>query len=194
MAVKKIIYKLIGEHLTQKLNTDTNIKYPAELPALKWFDKQMGQFLNPETSYALPLPTILMEFGQISWSTSGLNTQKGEGILRFYIYFENYSDSFSGSINQDLALQFFEFTEQANLYLQGLNIPGILSALERVTDAEDIEQDMIITSVLEYSCTIFDNSTNITRNTIEVEPELNLYRNSKSSRPNENNELPFLTS
>lgn len=190
MSVKKTIFKAIEQHLMAKLNSSTNIAYPMDLPALKWFDKQMGQFTDAETSYALPLPTVLIEFGQFTWTTVGLNTQKGEGVLRFYTYFENYANSFSGSLNQDLALQFFEFTEQVNIYLQGLTIGGILSALERVTDAEDIEQDMVITSVVEYNCTIYDNSTNVTRNNIDVDPDLNV---SKAPPREKTQDKTFLT-
>lgn len=194
MSVKKLIFKEIGTHLMQKLNVSTNAQYPNHLPHLQWYDKQMAQFSDAETSFALPLPAILIEFGQFTWTTAGKNTQRGEGVLRFYTYFENYANSFNGSLNQDLALQFWEFTEEVHKYLQGLAIEGVLSPLERVTDAEDIEQDMIITSILEYNTTIIDNSTNDTRNYIEVTPDMNVQRKKEVSRPPVTNEPPFITS
>lgn len=194
MSVKKTIYKAIATHLMAKLNNETNSQFPNDLPALKWFDKQMGQFTDAETSYALPLPTILMEYGQFTWTTQGKNTQKGDGVIRFYIYFENYANSFTGSLNQELALQFFEFGEEVHKALQGLAIANILGPLDRVTDAEDTEQDMIITSILEYNATIYDASTNETRNYIEVEPGLNVEYKKESNRPPQSNEPLFLTS
>lgn len=193
MSVKKIIYKAIQTHLMAKLNADTNSEFPNHLPSLKWFDKQMSQFTDAEKSFALPLPTILMEYGQFTWTTTGKNTQKGDGVIRFYIYFENYADSFTGSINQELALQFFEFGEAVHQALQGVAIANILSPLDRVADAEDAEQDMIITSILEYNATIYDASTNVSRNYIEVEPDLNVEYKKESSRPPQSNEPVFLT-
>ncbi len=90
-------------------------------------------------------------------------------------------------------MQFWRFTEEVNKYLQGLSIEGILSPLDRVTDAEDIEQDMIITSITEYSTTIFDSSTNETRNYIEVNPDMNVERKKQISRPPVGDEPAFLT-
>jgi hypothetical protein len=192
MSVKKTIFKNLGDLLKSRL---VNLTYeiPAvdpedeptdePLPDLKWFDKQMGQFDNPETSFALPLPTILLEFGQFVWTTTGQNNQKGEGSIRIYIYFENYANSFSGSLNQELALKYFEFTEAVHKVLQGYGIIDIMSPLVRIGDAEDIAQDMIITSVMDYSCTIFDNATDRSRNFIDVDPELTVEYKKESSRP-----------
>lgn len=193
MSVKKLIFKSIGTHLMQKLNIATNAEFPNDLPHLQWYDKQMNQFVDQETSFALPLPAVLIEFGQFTWTTTGKGVQKGEGVLRFYTYFENYANSFNGSLNQELALQFWRFTEEVNKYLQGLAIEGILSPLDRVTDAEDIEQDMIITSITEYSTTIFDSSTNETRNYIEVNPDMNVERKKQITRPPVDNDPPFIT-
>ncbi len=58
-----------------------------------------------------------------------------------------------------------------------------MSPLVRIGDAEDIAQDMIITSVMDYSCTIFDNSADRSRNFIDVEPDLIVEYKSESSRP-----------
>lgn len=178
MAVKKTIFKNIGDYLMQTIkDTDDG------LPDLAWFDKQMGQFESPELAFALPLPTVLMEFGQFNWQTVGQNSQKGEGSIRIHIYFENYANSFTGSLNQELALQFFEFTEAVHVALQGYGIAGVLSPLQRIGDAEDVAQDMIITSVMDYSATIFDDVTALTRNFIDVDPDLEVNYKKESSRP-----------
>lgn len=192
MSVKKTIFKNLGARLMSKLVNLTYQIPPVDpetvptnepLPDLKWYDKQMGQFENPEQSFALPLPTILLEFGQFAWSTTGQNNQKGEGSIRVYIYFENYANSFTGSLNQDLALQFFEFTEAVHRVLQGYGIVETMSPLVRIGDAEDIAQDMIITSVMDYSCTIYDNATDRTRNFTDVDPDLTVEYMKVSSRP-----------
>jgi len=179
MAVKKDIFKALGDYLM--LNA-TNL--PDGLPNLKWVDKQMGQFTDPATAFALPLPTVLISFLDFDWETIGKGVQKGMGSIRIEVYFENYANSFTGSLNQELALQFWEFTEDViHKLLQGYAIKDLMSPMSRIRDAEDAEQDMIITSTMEYAVTIFDGITDETRNFIDVDPDLIVEYKKESSRP-----------
>ena len=179
MSVKKDLFTQLGAYLMETLQ---NFDPTLNLPNLAWFDKQMGQFTTPELSYAIPLPCILMEYQSFSWETVGKNQQRGNGVIRFYIYFENYADAFTGSVNQDLALRFFEFTEQVNLALQGLGLPN-MTPLLRVSDNEDSAEDMIITSIVDYGTIITDASTDIARNFILVDPNVTVTKVEKTSRP-----------
>lgn len=178
MSVKKDIFKIIGMFLMAELRD-----LPDGLPDLQWFDKQMGQFDNPEQSYAIPLPCVLMSYNPLTWTSTGLGNQTGDGTITFTVYFENYADSFSGSFNQELALKFFDFTEAVHKALQGLSIKNMMSALDRIGDTEDIAQDMIITSSEEYIVQILDNSTDIKKNFVDVDPVLNVEYKNVSSRP-----------
>lgn len=194
--VKLDIFKATGDYLMATLqtpdpgNADPNKRYPngilpadLNLPGLAWFDKQMGQFTNPELSYAIPLPCILMEFQQFEWYTVGKNQQRGNGNIKFWIYYENYADAFTGSINQSLATQFFIFTNQAHLALQGFAIANIMSSLDRATDAEDAAEDMIITSTVEYGTIITDNSTKADRKYVITNPAVSVTKVDQTSRP-----------
>lgn len=179
MSIKKDLFVQFGAYLMEALKD-----FPEELnlPDLQHFDKQMGQFTNPELFNAIPLPCILMEYGQFDWVTIGKNQQKGSGNIRFYLYFENYADSNAGSINQDLALQFFEFSEQVNMALNGFSLPG-MAALERVSDNEDSNQDMIITSTVDFGTVITDVATDYTRKFVMAEPDVTVIRVKQTSRP-----------
>jgi hypothetical protein len=189
MSVKKEIFKTIGDLLTENLKN-----LPDGLPDLKWFDKQMGQFNQPDTAFTIPLPAVLMEYGPVVWETTGVNNQKGSGKLKFTVYYENYAGSFTGSSDQVLALQFFDFTTAIHRVLQGFGIDDLMSAMTRTGDAEDITQDTIIASVMEYSMTVFDHSTDRTRNYIDVDPDLSMAYKDKSSRPAVTDTVPvFLT-
>jgi len=94
MSVKGLTHKEIETYLMQTV------------PTLKGFDKDKGQFEN-HSNHVLPLPYILMSFGRTSYETQGNQAQKGNLSLRFRIGYENYADSFNGSINQEKALEFF---------------------------------------------------------------------------------------
>jgi hypothetical protein len=186
MSIKKTIFKAIGTHLMDKVKD-----LPNNLPDLKHYDKQMGQFTSPELALVLPLPTVLLQFLPFTWETVGQNTQKGTGIIRVTVYFENYANSFTGSINQDTALAFFEFTEAVHQALQGYALDS-LAPLSRVGDAEDTEQDMIIMSEMDYQTTIIDSSTDERRNFIDADPELHVEYKKESSRPAPTNNNSFL--
>jgi hypothetical protein len=176
MSIKKNIYLGIGSYLMD------NLKNLPSLPDLAWFDKQMGQFTNSAEFYAIPLPCVLMEFQQFSWQTVGNNQQRGTGNIRFYTYFENYANSFTGSVDQEMALRFFEFTEQLNMLLQGYTLAG-MAPLERVGDNEDNAQDMVITSWIDYATIITDVSTDANRHATLTTSEVKITKRDTSSRP-----------
>lgn len=178
MSVKKDIFKILGAHLMATVKD-----LPDGLPDLRWFDKQMGQFTSPELAFAVPLPAVLFEFGAITWQDTGKGTQKGEGSIRVTTYFENYANSFVGSLNQDLALQFWEFTEQVHLACQGFSIKDKMGQMARFGDTEDTEQDMIITSANEYAVTIYDCAAYEARDFLEVDPEVTVKYKKAISRP-----------
>jgi hypothetical protein len=189
MSVKKDKFIEIGAYLMAALKTFDAIAAPqgiipigSTLPALAWFDKQMGQFTNSELAQAIPLPCILMEYQPFTWVTVGKNVQRGNGNIRFYIYFENYADAYTGSMNQDLALQFFDFTDFANLALQGFSLDH-MTALQRVGDNEDSAEDMIITSQVDYGTILTDVSTEEALRFTIVDPDVVVTKLEQSTRP-----------
>jgi len=189
MAVKKDTFLEIGAYLMSVLQNFDAIAHPAgilpaelNLPGLAWFDKQMGQFTNPEMAIAIPLPCILMEYQAFTWNTVGKNEQHGTGNIRFYVYFENYADAFTGSANQTLALQFFDFTDQVNQALQGYRLP-MMTPLLRVGDNEDSAEDMIITSQVDYGTILTDAATLEAQAFTLVNPVINVTKVAATTRP-----------
>lgn len=171
MSVKGKIFKLLAAYLMEKLQFDQVVSEdnPFPIPNLRWVDKQMGQFNHPELSQLVPLPAILIGFRKTNWQSESRRVQRGDSVLTFWVYFENYADSFQGSMNQDLALQFFEFNEAVHQALQGFDIPGLITALDRISDEDDEDQDMIIGTIFEYSTIISDDSADEHRHYVAVE-------------------------
>jgi len=189
MSIKKDAFLALGNHLTSTLQIYDGTTHPQgiltsemNLPGLRWFDKQMGQFSNPQLAVAIPLPCILMEYQPFTWITVGKREKRGNGVIRFYIYFENYADAFTGSVNQTMALQFFMFTEQVNIALEGFGMPG-MEPLQMVADNEDTSEDMIITSTVDYGTILTDVSTHEERNFTMVDPTVIVERVPQISRP-----------
>jgi hypothetical protein len=170
MSVKGDIFRQLSTYLMETLQNYDPVAHPEgvflpemNLPGLAWVDKQMGQMNHPELSQLVPLPAILIGFRKTTWNSESRRVQKGDSVLTFWVYFENYADSFTGSINQDIALRFFEFNEQVHLALQGYD-GDLFTRLDRISDEEDEEQDMIIGTLFEYSTIISDRSADEHRN------------------------------
>lgn len=140
-----------------------------EVEALQWFDKDKGQFENI-SNHVMPLPAVLMSFGRTPYEDLQNNIQKGQVTLRFRIGYENYADSFSGSINQDKALEFFEFNESIYKTLQGLSITYVKN-LTRIADEDDDDHKNLIVTIMEFTGTLIDDSAEACKNFILVEPD-----------------------
>lgn len=144
MSVKGKIYKAISEHLMAKVEGLTVV------------DKDRGQLENI-SEFAMPFPAILMSFDRFEYEPVGGGLKKGTGIIRFRVAYENYADSYTGSVNQDLALQFFDFNEAVQTALEGFS-SDLFSPLTLVADEDDQDHKNIIVTVFEYETTIINTS------------------------------------
>lgn len=169
MSVKKHTQKEIGAYLKQ------------EVPSLAFVDKYRGQ-LDSQGIFTFPRPAVFISFGRFEWESQVDGSQIGTGLIKFRIAVENYADSYEGSINQDLALDFFEFNEKVHEALQGLS-GTYFSTLQRVTDEDDEDHGNVIVTVMEYQTTIIDRSARTDKNYVLVDPELNIEYKNKEEFP-----------
>lgn len=152
--------------LTHK-ELETFIK--TKVPALKWFDKDKGQIENI-SNHVFPMPAIFFSFGNTPYETENNKVQKGNALLRFRIVYENYADSFIGSVNQDKALAFFDFNEDIFKAFQGLSTTHLRN-LNRVSDEDDLNHKNVIVTVMEFSALLIDDSAEETKTFTLVEPD-----------------------
>ncbi|MDY3352312.1 hypothetical protein PG357_10005 [Riemerella anatipestifer] len=155
MSVKGDIYKTIEAHLMDNVE------------GLAVVDKDRGQLENI-SEFAMPFPAILMSYGRFEYEPIGGGLKKGTGTIQFRVAYENYADSYSGSINQDLALQFFEFNEQVQNALEGFS-SDLFSPLTLIADEDDKDHKNIIVTIFEYETTIVNKSGANDKNYIQVD-------------------------
>lgn len=178
MSVKGQTHKEIEAYLMQTVT------------GLKGFDKDKGQFENI-SNHILPFPYILMSFGRTPYEDQSNNIQKGQLTLRFRIGYENYADSFNNSINQDKALEFFDFNEDVFKALQGLSTTYIRN-LRRTADEDDVEHKNVIVTIMEFGGVIIDDSADALKTFTLVEPELNVEFKKPLSNTDETDESEFM--
>jgi hypothetical protein len=181
MSIKGDIFKAISTHLMAQLQ----FTEAENLPNLIWVDKDFGQAeLIQEGIVTLPMPAILVSFKTPKWVSRLSQTQSGETFIRIRILFENYADSFQGSINQDKAIQFFEFNEKTHIALQNFQGDNFTS-LQRNSDEEDDDHNNVVITDIYYTTIITDASAQGAKTTIIAEPAASAI-NTPIDRPENN--------
>ena len=157
------------------------------IDGLKWFDKDKQQFEDIDNN-VMPLPAVLMSFGRTPYENQGENIKHGNVNIRFRIGFENYADSYTGSINQDKALEFFDFNEAVFSALQGLDLQYVKN-LDLTADEDDVQNKNVIVTVLEFSGTLIIDTSNVQ----SVTPGLKLNPVKEVARPPKEENTFFYT-
>ncbi|WP_086984841.1 MULTISPECIES: hypothetical protein [Elizabethkingia] len=157
MSTKGNVYKKISDHL------ETNV------PQLIYIDKDRGQ-TEKENIVLVPKPAVLIGFQRFEWEAIGGGVRQGKGSIRIRVVCENYAESYSGSIDQDQALAFFDLNEEIDNALEGLSGESF-SQLTKISDEDDLDHDNVIITVYEYETTITDYSKAECQNMVPVDAE-----------------------
>ena len=137
---------------------------------LQYVDKDKGQ-LEDLSNHVFPRPAVFISFGRFEYTSTGTKVKVGKGIIRFRAAVENYADSYTGSINQQQALAFFEFNEKVHQALEGLS-GTYFTNLTKVADEDDADHRNVIVTILEYECNLADDSADAKKSFVLADPEL----------------------
>lgn len=141
--------------------------------ALEWLvyiDIQKGQFQRIPDNYPIPLPALLIETGNFSFSNAGESTQKGNGIVSFYLYVDLVTDSFLGAENQTHTINLLDRFDDLYQTFEGFVISGI-TPLNRVTEYKPEYGKRYILFRVDFK-TVKDDAKTIEAETATVEGEL----------------------
>lgn len=106
---RSVIYKSIRDIAKAKLQ-------------LKWIDLQKGQLKIPKENYPFPLPALLIEIGDFSYSQLAEHAHIGQGIISLYLYKDLLTDSFKGAKNEDIAIDILDNFDSIYQTFEGLSI------------------------------------------------------------------------
>ena len=166
MGAKKQAYKDIAAHLMATIGTTVigqpqTITYLNELEEevtgsrLPWAELNRGQIQHLTKELGIPLPAVLISFPEINYSQLGAGLTEGDVIVRITSLFESFADSYFGSVNQDIALQYLEFNDLLFQTLEGLK-GATFSNLTRTNETEDDDYDFLIITNTDYTCTLLE--------------------------------------
>lgn len=148
---------------------------------LKMVDKDKGQ-LDNISNFVFPRPAIFMSFLRFRWENQTEGIKKGRGIIRFKVAVENYADSYTGSVNRDKALAFFDFNEKVSAALEGLG-GTYFGPLTLLADEDDLDHKNVIVTIFDFECTMVDASAGDRKNFVLADPELNIHYTNKKDMP-----------
>lgn len=157
MSIKGTVFKEITDHLE------------TQVEELIYIDKDRGQ-VEKENVLIVPKPAVLIAFMRFEWSDIGNGIKEGKGTVRVCVICENYAEIYTGSIDQDLAIAFFDLNEKVDAALEGLSGTKF-SELKKIADEDDLDHGNIIVTVYEYETTIIDDKKAICTHMVKIDAE-----------------------
>jgi hypothetical protein len=95
--------------LANKINTD--------LTQIQWVDLWHEQISYLTDELPFPTPAVFIAFNMINADDKGMKGQLCNTQIDFYLFYETFSDTYVGSVNQDSALDFMkQLTEIHKLF------------------------------------------------------------------------------
>jgi hypothetical protein len=133
---------------------------------LQYVDLQKGQMSNKAQNYPIPLPAVLVEFGQVSWSNS-TGGQLGDSVISAYLYIDHVTDSFDGAELENETISLLDGIDEVHKILQGLWGTNF-SPLSRISDYIVEWRDRYLCMRTDFRTTLFcENQSSNQKHKIE---------------------------
>ncbi|MDD3079099.1 MAG: hypothetical protein PHH37_08345 [Paludibacter sp.] len=151
-------YKSIRDRATQKLTW------------LKFVDLQKGQFNNLTENYPFPLPALLIEFSDFTFSNESEHAQKGDGSISVYLYVGSLSDTFKGSEREDATLSILDKFDDLFQAFEGFSVDD-MKPLNRIREYKPVYGKKYIMFKAEFT-TLIDSKLNVNVQKVKPEPDI----------------------
>lgn len=130
---------------------------------------EKGQMQNPANNYPLPLPALLFEFGDISFSNLGEQAQKGTLLVTMNLYHDLVTDSFEGAELENFTINMLNRFDGIYRTFETFGIPGI-TPLNRTVEYKPAYGKRYILFKVEFRTTI-DQAVNAAILTAKLTPK-----------------------
>lgn len=77
----------------------------AQIAELKWVDWNFGQLTETQEQYPIPLPAVLITFGDFSFNDLPSRVQEGEATIHLDLYVRRAGDAQAGSPKQEKVIK-----------------------------------------------------------------------------------------
>jgi hypothetical protein len=125
--------------------------------------------LQEEVPIAFPAIFIELEIAEFSNIAKGVQ-QAEDSLIRFYLADWKYEESYEGSPDQAEFLNYFDLIDQLQLTMNNWSDPNnAFSTLSRTSLTPDNNHQGVITYIIDYKTTIYDDAADDLQGTQQVQ-------------------------
>jgi len=138
------------------------------LSGIKWFDLWHEQISYLTSELPFPTPALFVSFNLLNTDDKGLKGQICNTQVDFYLFFETFSDTYIGSVNQDSALNYLKQLTDIHKVFHGTSGTNY-SGMRRVDMKREDSGDAGNLYRISFQCTVDDMSAMEEYNDTDVE-------------------------
>lgn len=135
-------------------------KIITNLPEIRWCDLWHEQINYLSQELPFPTPAVFLSFNTLNTEDRGLLVQNCELQIDMYLYYETFADTYSGSYNQDGALEFLTELTKLHALFHGKSGRNY-SAMRRTDIKREESGDAGNLYRISFECIITDYSAQI---------------------------------
>ena len=151
------------------------------IPSIEWCDLWHEQVSYLTSELPFPTPAVFIAFNMLSTEDKGLKGQLCNTQIDFYLFYETFSDTYFGSINQDSALNFLKQITEIHKLFHGTSGTNY-SEMRRVDMKREDSGDAGNLYRISFQCTVDDMSAMAQYNDTDVN-EIAITRDGKTVEP-----------
>jgi hypothetical protein len=89
------------------------------IPAIEWVDLWHSQVYHLEEEHPFPTPAVFLAFRSNQMKNAGLKVQQVTVQIDVFLFYETFTDTYQGGINQVEALEFLDNMDAINALFHG---------------------------------------------------------------------------
>lgn len=145
-------FKNLYLELSEKINQN--------LPEIEWIDLWHSQVYNLADEHPFPTPAVFLAFRSAGIKNIGVKVQQVILQVDVFLFFETFTDTYKGGINQGEALEFLESMDNINKLLHGSSGDNYSSMSRKSFSPMDTGGSSNL-YMMTYECLLMDYSANV---------------------------------
>lgn len=134
-------------------------KITSDLEQIRWVDLWHEQVSYLTTELPFPTPSVFLAFNSVDVEDMGLLSQQINTQVDCYLFFETFSDTYTGAYNQGSALEFLEQLTELHKLLHGTDGENYTEMRRMDLKREDSGNTGNLYRI-SFQCMVYDNSAN----------------------------------
>jgi hypothetical protein len=159
-------------------------KVNENMPKIQWIDLWHEQVNYLSSEHPFPTPAVFISFNMLEAEDQGLLAQNCNTQIDFRLYYETFDDTYTGSYNQESALDFLRELTNIHKLFHGTSGEHY-NEMRRIAMVDEASGNAGNLYRISFACNVYDDSAIKQYNETEVN-EIAIKRDSISRNESEN--------